>query len=169
MTTPAARKRALGWAEEIDAVEDVKDAYDELAPKAEDLAAFFASFAVLALQVLAARGKLALGHANEFAAIRQGGRVVKPSPAQIESVHEIVREQILEASRHAQEQLRIRARSMAVFGMNPELIAEALLRDVRETGRTSSQARSGIAQAVGSGVNLLTQLTKHVAALGEES
>ena len=169
MTTPAARKRALGWAEEIDAVEDVKEAFDKLAPNAQDLGGFFAAFAVRALAILSARGKLAIGHAGEFAAIRHGGRVAKPSASQVETVHEIVREQILEASRHAQEQLRIRARSMGVFGMTPELIAEALLRAVQQGGRTRSQARAAVSQAVGSGVNLLTQLVKHVAVIGVDS
>lgn len=162
--SPAGRKRAAILAEVAEATEDVKGAYDALAPVAEDLAEFFAAFAAAAMRVLLAHLKPTITFAGQFAAIRAGGKVEPPTADEAQAVIDVTGELVAELVRHARHVLAIRGQSMAVFGMtDPEAVAAALLQDIRRGGRTGGQLRSSVSLAVGAGVNQFAQLTKHVA------
>ncbi|MGB0888985.1 MAG: hypothetical protein ACPGWS_01760 [Solirubrobacterales bacterium] len=136
---------------------DIDAAYDALRSKVtvERIAGFFDAINAAAREIMGKRGQEALDESVRYSERLMGGKVNRPSMADLGDTIEDYIDEFEEHTRHVQALVAIRSRRMVRKGVGAETITAVLLEDFERGGEMFSFLRNSLKRSIGSAVQLI--------------
>ncbi len=136
---------------------DVETLYDKLRSKitVARIAAFFDALNMGAREIMGRRGQQALGESTRYSQQLMGGKVNRPSMADLGETVEDFIDEFEEHTRHVQALVAIRSRRMVRKGVGAQTITAVLLDDFDRGGELFAFLKNSIKRSLGSAVQQL--------------
>ena len=145
------------WQIEQLAKNDIEAAYAELTRKISvaRIGSFFSAMDAAGREVIGKRGKEAVAEGVRYSESLMGGKVKRPTIADLSSTVDSFLAELGEHTRHVQALIAIRSERMVQKGIGVKTISGVLLEDFKHGGEHTKFLKNSIKRSVGSAVHQL--------------